>query len=549
MQVDSVPITPSIHLPIDESVRTLFGRQFEDARCNSVLRTFVVEFAQKRYGSVLRCQFYISRPLETGVSLSSLWRWANQIRDSGAVQPDGRGRSERHSPKDDKELLASVRHLFSTAAVPADGPPRTIEEMRPRILELLRRHGHPDHKGSKSGCYDIIRSARITLRQFVVDSYADKHDAPEVVQYRAEFVAKILELYADPDTLLIMQDEVCFAAADTRRSYWASPDDATKRCPKTVNDGEKHMASVLMIASPRKHAQLLLDPSCILRFNPGKNKDGYFTADLCKAQLDRVVGYLRDKFPGKKLVFVLDHSTCHTKIDGLCASKMNVGSGGAQPDQGSTVYTNSSGARISQVIGTRGLADVLTERGVAVADKTKPQLVEIANSFDDFAKTLPALEEFLNSVGARILWLPKCHPELNAIEYVFCDLKGYVRSRRAVGDIKLKTLGPLVGEALKSITEEQLHKCIDQARRFAAAYAVGMVNLRDLGCFVRSSERGLKAFLKAKDDPTFRRLITARASDPDFFEKLLEVHPKLGKLIQSQSKLRRSHRRVGAVKL
>lgn len=228
---------------------------------------------------------------------------------------------------------------------------------------------------------------------------------------------------------------------------------------------------------------------------------------------------------------------------------MNLGSGGAQPDQGVTIYTDSNGSKIEQTVGTKGLAQVLTERGVDVTGKTRPQLVAIADTFDDFAKTLPALEEFLNGVGARVAWLPKCHPELNAIEYVFCELKEHIRAHRIVGDIKLKTLRPLVDNALASITQEQLHKCIDQAHRFALAYSLGLGNLKDLGDLVRSSERGLKAIEKARDNPEFRRLILARASDPGFFEKLTELYEELGKLVQGQSKARRSHRRVGKIKL
>lgn len=77
------------------------------------------------------------------------------------------------------------------------------------------------------------------------------------------------------------------------------------------------------------------------------------------------------RYPGKQLVLVLDHSTAHHAMpdDALIASKKNMSDGGAQPKMRNGWYFDSNGVKCIQPMVTesgvaKGIKTCLIERGL-----------------------------------------------------------------------------------------------------------------------------------------------------------------------------------------
>ncbi len=87
-----------------------------------------------------------------------------------------------------------------------------------------------------------------------------------------------------------------------------------------------------------------------------------------------------------------------------------------------------------QIIGNKGLRQVLTERGFHVGTKTKKELVEILEKYDDFKFSQ---EDFgldrifaARPAGHVCVFAPKCHPELQGpIEMCWARVKYYCARR------------------------------------------------------------------------------------------------------------------------
>ena len=55
----------------------------------------------------------------------------------------------------------------------------------------------------------------------------------------------------------------------------------------------------------------------------------------------------------------------------------------------------------------------------AFQGKKQDELVEILEAEEDFQSGKTLLEEVMAEMGARVVWLPKFHPEFAPIEYVY----------------------------------------------------------------------------------------------------------------------------------
>jgi len=143
------------------------------------------------------------------------------------------------------------------------------------------------------------------------------------------------------------------------------------------------------------------------------------------------------KYPAYRACSVFDNSPVHKArgASGLSASDMNLKPGGAQPHQRDTEYTDHGnlhgrGAekKYRKAIGQKGLRSVLSERGVNVGTKTKKELVEILEKYDDFSKDDFWLDRIFAArpVGHVCIFAPKCHPELQGpIEMCWARVKYY----------------------------------------------------------------------------------------------------------------------------
>ena len=92
------------------------------------------------------------------------------------------------------------------------------------------------------------------------------------------------------------------------------------------------------------HKPALTSTPFIRQLEYGQNKDGYWTYDHMVIQLEDCVDVLKTQFPEFDIVFLVDHSNDHDRLqpDGLNLNKIGVKYGGKQPIMRDTKLTSSS---------------------------------------------------------------------------------------------------------------------------------------------------------------------------------------------------------------
>lgn len=80
-----------------------------------------------------------------------------------------------------------------------------------------------------------------------------------------------------------------------------------------------------------------------------------------------------------------------------------------------------------QTVGYKGVAWLLTERGVAVAGKNLDELVPVLVAMGDFKAEMSAVQHILKEAGHLAFFNAVCHPELAYIEMVWTEMKRLLR--------------------------------------------------------------------------------------------------------------------------
>ena len=91
---------------------------------------------------------------------------------------------------------------------------------------------------------------------------------------------------------------------------------------------------------------------------------------------------------------------------------------------------------------------MLEERGVNTTGLKADDMRKILKSYDDFKNEKPKLLKFLEDKGHAAYFLPKFHPELNPIEWVWCQSKRY---SKAHCNYTFPSLGKVITPALDSV--------------------------------------------------------------------------------------------------
>jgi hypothetical protein len=178
----------------------------------------------------------------------------------------------------------------------------------------------------------------------------------------------------------------------------------------------------------------------LLLFEYGKSKAGYFTTEHFVRNQFAALMLFEFLFPENRLFAVYDNATIHRSRgnDSLDASVMNLSPGGRQRKQRDTMYKDKTGVDVVQRLVTdsnvaKGLLQILSERGETWVKKpSKPQAVAMLNKYDDFKDQSSWIERIFNvsACGHRMLFAPKCHPELQyPIESSWAKMKGHIRRR------------------------------------------------------------------------------------------------------------------------
>ena len=177
------------------------------------------------------------------------------------------------------------------------------------------------------------------------------------------------------------------------------------------------------------------------------------------------------KTDGWKHVWVFDQSSCHTAMadDALDASKMNVKPGGKQPVMRDTV--NAENVQMSFNLGVpKGMKAIVEERGINTQNLKGEQMREILSNHDDFQNEQPKIIHYLEQKGHKAYFLPKLHPELNAIERVWAQPKHYTKAYRKYTIVSLRKN---VNPGLESVTLQNIQNFHRKAKDYMFAYFEG----------------------------------------------------------------------------
>ncbi|THU95070.1 hypothetical protein K435DRAFT_819824 [Dendrothele bispora CBS 962.96] len=253
---------------------------------------------------------------------------------------------------------------------------------------------------------------------------------------------------------------------------------------------------------------------------PGKQKDGYFTAEDIQKQADNAINLVQEMWPEYEHIFIYDNATTHLKRpDGsLSAQKMPKGPSKnffvevtQRDEQGKPVY-NSDGTYAKtkiQMTGAKfadgrpqslyygnsegekfpgqfkGMERILDEWGIKI-DKKKAECKgfhcaapaidcccrRILYNQPDFELIESVLETKCKERGVEVIFLPKFHCELNPIEQCWGYSKRlyrfYPESRRE-DDLKRNAL-----ECLDAVPLESIRRFFNQAYKFLDAYSKGL---------------------------------------------------------------------------
>lgn len=348
------------------------------------------------------------------------------------------------------------------------------------------------------GCY---------FKQGRKDVYYDGHEREDVVEYRKQFIPRLMGYFNDPDVVVVFQDESIYRANEHNNFFWqigrkgeAVNNPLRKKglgygtmvsgfltihgivglTDAEMNDlnADRAANGLLPIKMATRVTNTEVDgafgdiPALHLTyhlFNYGKEREGYWNADLMVAHTKDTIAMLQYKFPGKKFVFLFDWSSGHDKkpTDSVILSKIRLNYGGMQPAMRSTkllenyvgnlpVYPALRAGDVqhltfqpgdpppfykldlleNEYIGMpKGAKQIAFERGLwkngmVLKDDENQQrscyhALAACPDFQNFVKS--ALQEEIEKLGHGCDFLPKFHCELNPIERVWAKSKRYVR--------------------------------------------------------------------------------------------------------------------------
>jgi hypothetical protein len=322
----------------------------------------------------------------------------------------------------------------------------------------------------------IIRWMKIfehNYREATKGVYMDGHEQDDVVAYRGQFLAKMVEhekrmpTFTDDCSdviwpnlqnrekplIFVTHDESIFHAFDGLGRQWL-PAGEQPLHKKGVGLA-LHVSDFLADVCGRltlTDVDVAMNNECAKEaceiMKPGKNYDGWLsgknydgwwtTKDLAKQVVEKGVTILERHFPNVQAFFAFDNATSHVAFvaDTLRAKHMNLGRGSKQPEMQPTTYGN----RIVQKISfppahppvlygdPKGLKIVLEERGLwqpglrleCKDQKNNPCkdgkaccAHNVMASQPDFKAQHCLLEELLAKRGHLSISYPKFHCKLN----------------------------------------------------------------------------------------------------------------------------------------
>ena len=300
--------------------------------------------------------------------------------------------------------------------------------------------------------------------------------------------------------VVVTHDESTFHAYDSRRSIWVEKGEMPLR-PK--GKGRGIMVSDFLyqrgrLAAPRSITEDWLSEHNLRRhatefFEYSKNN--YWTAEKMVHQVKTVAILLFElAFPKDEYeaLFLFDNSSNHGCMpdDALLVSRMNLGLGGKQAHMRSGINSLTGEEQPMDFPNgeQKGIRVVLQERGLwreklrLDCKGTERQEVHPQKSFccarhvlaaePDFqAHQMSLLEQAITDAGHSVLFYPKFHCELNAIEYYWGAAKHYTRENC---DYSFPSLRIMVPASLESISSTTIWRFFKKTERMMDYYREGV---------------------------------------------------------------------------
>ena len=370
--------------------------------------------------------------------------------------------------------------------------------------------GYPRHISVETARKWLLELG-FTVMEHKKGTYVDGHERPDVVQYRSKFLRQLsalgflnkhnaptpeaveslpsdLECSSDEQiakTVVIFHDETTFQANDDQTRFWGAKDMTILR-PKSKGAGimvsdfidehngylqlsdEEYERSKSFHPGIKKYARKYLEY--------GENKEGYWTSEKFMTQIEDAAKIAEIKYPrdeGYRLVWVFDHSSCHGAYadDALNAYKMNAKPGGKQPAMHNTIWRGKEYSMVFNIGVSKGLLQVLKERGVDTRGMKLEDMRKELASHEDFKNEKTKIEHYLNNRGHCCMLLPKFHCEINPIERCWAQAKHYVRAHT---NYTLSGLRQRVPEGLDSVTLENIKNHFRKVRHYMFGYLLGI---------------------------------------------------------------------------
>ncbi|PKY51387.1 hypothetical protein RhiirA4_424476 [Rhizophagus irregularis] len=310
--------------------------------------------------------------------------------------------------------------------------------------------------------------------------YFDGHEREDVVEYRNEFLDKMLiyekfmpifegENMEQKDLvllsneklhILITHDECLFYANDDRPIVWAPIGEPPLR---KKGQGKSIMVSDFLLETDGRlklnENEILLHPEVPIEarkfLKPGKNEEGWWTAEhLLNQVINYAIPIFEANHPNAIGVFTFDNSTNHGAMakDALNVNNMNINPGGKQAIMKSTFFGPDNTFQ----------SMVFPSNHPTFPNQPKEE---------DFKSQKSQLQEEIEKRGHICIFYPKYHCELNYIEMYWGAAKRYTRENC---NYTWSSLQKTVPEALDSIPLITIRKFARKSWRYMDIYRKGI---------------------------------------------------------------------------
>ncbi|CAF1309414.1 unnamed protein product [Adineta ricciae] len=304
--------------------------------------------------------------------------------------------------------------------------------------------------------------------------YFEGHERLDVIAHRQEFVAHFLQrkdryytvtdgdqpvwqIPSQKPCVLLFHDESTFKCGEISAKRWM----VDGQTPFFSKDAEFKRAC-------KKYPSLLssddlnyVGNSATAGINVGQ--EGYFDNDTILAQFERLFMLLsfKESFKDHEIEVVVDNARTHSAreysindfskgIDTKCPVDFIE----YQDIQGKTVSVSCYFTKGEHRGKSKGLVELAKDLHISIGSRMKlPEIRGLFSTHPAF-QNVSRLENLARKYQVKVIFVPKFHCELNAIEGLWCHMKQYIRK---TSDQSFPTMLRLLPESRDNFEQRQIH--------------------------------------------------------------------------------------------